>query len=191
MESCTCNNSSGWHLGKSLSTLGSVANCWGPWSVRDLFLKITMLTYLRLIPSCDLWPQLVCTTPNPLKEHCLEALLTNVLMSSLVNLVCFIMSSASTLFKQLFDISLLGVFSPKVGFCRVNWIISIFLIIFLHSRFYPPPGLLSDSSPPHTSIQTPSPPGCSHAIHNCHHTSPTLPWASSLLRVRWIFSDWT
>ena len=131
MESCTCNNSSGWHLGKSLSTLGSAANCWGPWSVRDLFLKITMLTYLRLIPSCDLWPQLVCTTPNPLKEHCHEALLTNVLMSSLVNLVCFIMSSASTLFKQLSDSSLLGVFSLKVGFCRVNWIILLYFFYHL------------------------------------------------------------
>ena len=183
----------GRHLGKSLSTLGSVANCWGPWSVRDLFLKITILMYLRQIPSSDLWPQLVCTTPNPLKEHCHEALLTNVLMSSLVNLVCFIMSSASTLFKQLSDSSLLGVFSLKVGFCRVNWIISlwVFFIIFLHSRFYPPPGLLFDSSPLHTSIQTPSLPGSSHTIHNCHHTSPTLPWASSLLRVRCIFSDWT
>ena len=136
MESCTCNNSSGWHLGKSLSTLGSVANCWGPWSVRDLFLKITMLMYLRQIPSSDLWPQLVCTTPNPLKEHCLEALLTNVLMSSLVNLVCFIMSSASTLFKQLSDSSLLGVFSLKVGFCRVNWIISL-CFFFLSSSYTP------------------------------------------------------
>lgn len=116
----------GRHLGKSLSTLGSVANCWGPWSVRDLFLKITILMYLRQIPSSDLWPQLVCTTPHLLKENCHEALLTNVLMSSLVNLVCFIMSAASTLFKQLSDSSLLGVFSLKVGFCRVNWIISLF-----------------------------------------------------------------
>lgn len=125
----------GRHLGKSLSTLGSVANCWGPWSVRDLFFKITMLLCLRQIPSSDLWPQLVCTTPNPLKEHCLEALLTNVLMSSLVNLVCFIMSSASTLFKQLSDSSLLGVFSLKVGFCRVNWI--ILLCFFLSSSYTP------------------------------------------------------
>ena len=44
--------------------------------VRDLFFKITMLLCLRQIPSSDLWPQLVCTTPNPLKEYCHEALLT-------------------------------------------------------------------------------------------------------------------
>ena len=125
----------GGHLGKSLRTLGSVANCWGPWSVRDLFFKITMLLCLRQIPSSDLWPQLVCTTPHPLKEHCHEALLTNVLMSSLVNLVCFIMSAAY---------SVQSTFWQFIAWCLLSksWILQSILnyvcVFFFLSSSYTP-----------------------------------------------------
>jgi hypothetical protein len=61
----------------------------------------------------------------------------------------------------------------------------IFFLFMLNSRFYSPPGLppyhIWYLLPPHTCLH-PTPP---------HHKTSKLPGASSLLRVRYIFSDWT
>jgi len=67
---------------------------------------------------------------------------------------------------------------------------SYVIYLFLHSRFYSPPGPPSDSSQSHTSsLPTPVLTTMS-SLHQLHQTSK-LPGASSLLRVRCIFSDWT
>jgi hypothetical protein len=70
-------------------------------------------------------------------------------------------------------------------------IIYLFICLFLHSRFYSPPHPTSDCSTSHTS----SPDPCLHedlpTTHYPANLTSKLPGATSFLKVRCIFSDWT